>query len=242
MDRREFCRYTAAAGVAASAPFILTACGRSEPLVTKAEAGIRAISLSGTEIELEKAAVNELGSSMTGDLLLSGDNGYDIARTVWNGMHDKRPALIAMCTSAEDVSHAVTFARERELLVAVRGGGHSWPGKSVCDGGLMINLSRMNNVTVNPDTRRAMAQGGALLGHLDGASLLHGLVTTAGVVSHTGVGGFTLGGGYGRLNRKYGLAVDNVVGATIVTTPKLPPPPRMAQNRSGSLSALICRV
>lgn len=217
MDRREFCRYTAAAGVAASTPLILTACGRSEPVVATAEPGIRAISLSGVEIELEKAAVKELGASMTGDLLLSGDDGYDIARTVWNGMHDKRPALIAMCTSAEDVSHAVTFARERELLVAVRGGGHSWPGKSVCDGGLMINLSRMNGVAVNTDTRRAVAQGGALLGHLDGASLPHGLVTTAGVVSHTGVGGFTLGGGMGRLNRSYGLAVDNLRSAKMIT-------------------------
>jgi FAD/FMN-containing dehydrogenase len=132
-------------------------------------------------------------------------------------MHDKRPALIARCMSAEDVSQAVTFARERELLVAVRGGGHSWPGKSICDDGLMIDLSQMNTVTANADSARAHAQGGALLNALDTAALEKGLVTTAGVVSHTGVGGFTLGAGFGRLNRKYGLAIDNVLSATIVT-------------------------
>jgi len=132
-------------------------------------------------------------------------------------MHDKRPALIAQCQSAEDVKHAVTFARERELLVAVRGGGHSWPGKSVCDGGIMIDLSPMNGVDVDAESRRAHAGGGALLNALDTNSLEHGLVTTAGVVSHTGVGGFTLGGGFGRLNRKYGLAVDNVRSAQIIT-------------------------
>ena len=178
---------------------------------------IRGISLGGAEIELEKAAIRELGESMTGPVILSGHPDYDSARTIWNGMHDKRPALIARCLSADDVSQAVTFARERELLVAVRGGGHSWPGKSICDDGLMIDLSQMNSVTVNAETKRATAQGGALLGALDAAALAQGLVTTAGVVSHTGVGGYTLGGGFGRLARKYGLTIDNVTGAQIVT-------------------------
>lgn len=216
MDRRQFCRTTVAAGVAAAYPF-LSGCNRSTPTATEADTGIPAVSLSGSEIELERAAIKELGESMQGPVLLSGHPSYDSARKIWNGMHDKHPALIAQCQSANDVKHAVTFARERELLVAVRGGGHSWPGKSVCDGGIMIDLSPMNGVDVDAENRRAHAGGGALLNALDTNSLAHGLVTTAGVVSHTGVGGFTLGGGFGRLNRKYGLAVDNVRSAQIVT-------------------------
>ncbi len=210
MDRRQFCRSSIAAGVAAGSYSWLYGCARAED-------GIPAIALDGADIELEKAAVNELGESLSGNLMLSGHPEYDTARMIWNGMHDMRPALIARCRNSQDVSHAVTFARERELLVAVRGGGHSWPGKSVCDGGLMIDLSRMNTVKVDPDTQRAHAQGGALLLGLDSAAREHGLITTAGVVSHTGVGGFTLGGGFGRLNRKYGLTIDNLKSAEIVT-------------------------
>ena len=223
MKRREFCRKTLAASLAASYPF-LAGCGREAPppgapaaTAAKAETGIPAISLDGRSIELEKAAIRELGQACTGEILLAGQPGYDSARKVWNGMHDKHPALIARCVNEGDVQNAVTFARERDLLVAVRGGGHSWPGKSVCDGGMMIDLALMHDAVVDPSAQTAMVQGGALLGHLDTASLAHGLVTTAGVVSHTGVGGFTLGGGFGRLNRKYGLAVDNLLAADIVT-------------------------
>ncbi|MFQ6006539.1 MAG: FAD-binding oxidoreductase [Woeseia sp.] len=218
MDRRKFCRTAVAAGVSAAIPG-LWGCERAAPppVATEADTSIRAVSLAGAEIELERAAVQELGESMSGPVLLSNHPGYDSARAIWNGMHDKRPALIAQCHRAEDVSHAVTFAREREMLTAVRGGGHSWPGKSVCDDGMMIDLSPMNGVDINPDKRRAYAGGGALLNTLDTQSLAVGLVTTAGVVSHTGVGGFTLGGGFGRLNRKYGLAVDNLRSAEIVT-------------------------
>ena len=217
MKRREFCRNTMGAGLAAVYPF-LAACGREAPVTaTQADTGIAAVALDGSAIELEKAAIRELGEACTGEILLAGHPGYDSARKVWNGMHDKHPALIARCLNAADVQHAVTFSRERNLLVAVRGGGHSWPGKSVCDGGMMIDLALMNTATVDPAAQQASVQGGALLGHLDTAALAHGLVTTAGVVSHTGVGGFTLGGGFGRLNRKYGLAVDNLVAADIVT-------------------------
>ncbi len=216
MDRRQFCRTSIAAGVAAAFP-LFPGCDRSTPTATQADTSIAAISLSGNEIELERAAIKELGEAVQGPVLLSNHPGYNSARKIWNGMHDKRPALIAQCQSAEDVKHAVTFAHERELLVAVRGGGHSWPGKSVCDGGIMIDLSPMNGVEVDAESRRAFAGGGALLNALDTNSLEHGLVTTAGVVSHTGVGGFTLGGGFGRLNRKYGLAVDNVRSAQIIT-------------------------
>lgn len=216
MDRRKFCKTTLAAGIAASYPFI-GACGDKLQTASNAEAGIAAVSLDGNSIELEKAAIRELGDALQGPVLLSGDPGYDSARKIWNGMHDKHPALIAQVRNAEDVSKAVQFAHGNNLLVAVRGGGHSWPGKSVCDGGLMIDLSALNAVDVDRDARTARAGGGALLNNLDTATLEQGLVTTAGVVSHTGVGGFTLGGGYGRLNRKYGLTIDNLLGATIVT-------------------------
>jgi hypothetical protein len=158
-----------------------------------------------------------LGEALAGPVILAGHPDYESARRVWNGMHDKHPALIALCRNSRDVSHAVNFARERSLLVAVRGGGHSWPGKSTCDGGIVIDLSPINAVTVDPVSREAFAGGGALLSSLDAAALEHGLITTTGIVSHTGVGGFTLGGGFGRLNRSYGLAVDNVLGAEMVT-------------------------
>ncbi|MDH3804042.1 MAG: FAD-binding oxidoreductase [Gammaproteobacteria bacterium] len=216
MDRRRFCRTAVAASVAAAIP-LLPGCDRKAPDATRADTSIRGISLDGAEIELEKAAIRELGESMTGPVLLSNHPEYDSARKIWNGMHDRRPALIARCMNSEDVSNAITFAREREMLTAVRGGGHSWPGKSVADDGIMIDLSLMNTVAADPETSRAHARGGALLNALDAAALEHGLVTTAGVVSHTGVGGFTLGGGMGRLNRKYGLAVDNLRSAEIVT-------------------------
>jgi FAD/FMN-containing dehydrogenase len=213
MDRRSFCRSAVALGVSAA----LSGCGRQSPEATQADTSIPAVSLDGAAIELDRAAVRELGESMSGPVMLSGHPQYDTARKIWNGMHDKRPALIARCLDSNDVSQAVSFARDNSVLLAVRGGGHSWPGHSVCDRGIMIDLSQMNKVTVDVGARRARAGGGALLNTLDSTALAQGLVTTAGVVSHTGVGGLTLGGGYGRLNRKYGLAIDNVTAATIVT-------------------------
>ena len=217
MDRRKFCRSAVAAGVAASIPFY-SGCSRTEPTTAStAVAGIDAISLDGAEITLEKAAIRELGDAMTGPVMLADHASYDGARKIWNGMHDKHPAMIARCQNAQDICHAVDFAREKSLLLAVRGGGHSWPGRSVCDGGMMLDLADMKSVDVDVENRTAWCQGGALLGHLDDATLAHGLVTTAGVVSHTGVGGFTLGGGFGRLNRKYGLTIDNLLGAEIIT-------------------------
>ena len=209
MKRREFCRTSLTVGVAATYPFMINA--------AFAQSNIAAVSLDGAAIEIEQAAVKGLAGRMEGTLLMQGDMQYDTVRMVWNGMWDKHPALIARCASVEDVQHSVTFAAERNLLVSVRGGGHSWPGKSVSDGGLMIDLADMHTVTADPAKRRAYAQGGALLNGLDLAALEHGLVTTAGVVSHTGVGGFTLGGGFGRLNRKYGLAIDNLVSVQMVT-------------------------
>ncbi len=219
MDRRQFCRSTITASLAAAYPFMV-GCNKQPPpppVVTKAETGIPGISLGGAEIEIEKAAVTELAAQLSGPLLMSGHPEYDVARKVWNGMHDRHPALIARCQNSADVCHAVDFARGLDLLVSVRGGGHSWPGKSVADGALMIDLAQMNQVTVDAEQQRAFASGGALLAQLDNASLAHGLVTTSGVVSHTGVGGYTLGGGFGRLNRKYGLTIDNLRSAEIVT-------------------------
>ena len=210
MNRRQFCRTTVAASVAAGYPF-LAACER------KAEAGIPAVSLDGNAIELGKHAVNELTQAVGGKVLLASDAGYESARKIWNGMHDKHPALIVQPSGTDDVVKAVEFARDNALLLAIKGGGHSWPGKSTVEGGMMIDLSGLTQVEVDREARVAKAGGGALLNNLDTAALGQGLVTTAGVVSHTGIGGFTLGGGFGRLNRKFGLAIDNLIGVEIVT-------------------------
>jgi hypothetical protein len=205
-----------AAGVAAAVPF-QRAFGSVYQALAKVTSDVPAIKLSGNDTTLQAAAVNELADSLKGQLLMRGDAGYDEARTIWNAMHNRHPALIVRADDIQDVSNAVSFARENELLLAVKGGGHSFPGKSVCEGGLMIDLEEMKTVRVSELERRAHVGGGALLYDLDKASLDHGLVTTTGVVSHTGVGGLTLGGGFGRLNRKYGLTIDNLVSARMVT-------------------------
>ncbi len=171
----------------------------------------------GAESVIGEADFEKFRSSLRGELLLSSDEGYDAARKVWNGMIDKRPALIARCAGEADVIQCVRFAREHDLLVSVRGGGHNYAGKSVCDGGLMIDLSPMKGIRVDPERRVAQAQAGLRLGEFDRETQAFGLATTLGVNTDTGIAGLTLGGGYGWLAGKYGLACDNLLSVDLVT-------------------------
>ncbi|MFB6617880.1 FAD-binding oxidoreductase [Streptomyces sp. NPDC085524] len=163
------------------------------------------------------AALAALREDLSGDVFTQDDPGYDEARTVFNAMIDRRPAVIAQCESAADVVTAVRFARDLDLKIAVRGGGHSVAGMALNDGGLVVDLRRMHEVTVHPAARAAHIGGGATMSHLDRACEPFGLATTGGRVSTTGVGGFVLGGGTGWLDRKFGLAADNLLGAELVT-------------------------
>jgi FAD/FMN-containing dehydrogenase len=166
---------------------------------------------------IEEPGVPELRASFRGTLLRPGDPGYEPARRVWNGMIDRRPALIARCAGAADVIQAVGFARGRGLPLAVRGGGHNVAGNAVCDGGVVIDLSAMKAIRVDPARRTARAEGGVTWGELDRETQAFGLATTGGIVSTTGIGGLTLGGGIGWLGRSYGLACDNLLSADLVT-------------------------
>jgi FAD/FMN-containing dehydrogenase len=171
----------------------------------------------GGLVSMDDAMRTTLANRLDGTVLLPGDPAYDRARTVWNAIVDRRPRVIVRCASVRDVVTAVRIAREHDLEIGVRGGGHSAVGHAVPDGGLMIDLSPLRAVRVDPARRRAVVQGGALLGSLDRAAQEYGLATTAGNVSHTGVGGLTLGGGMGWLARQAGLACDNVESFEVVS-------------------------
>ena len=215
LNRRRFFQSSLAAAVAYALP--TPRLYALDQAASQAAGGLAAVRLDGSATVLEQAAVAELKASLRGPLLLAGDAGYDSARRILHPQFDKHPALIVQPTGAADVQSAVTFARERELLVAVKCGGHSFSGKSTCDGGIQIDLSRLRGARVDPRARRAYVEGGSLLGDLDHEAMAHGLVTTAGTVSHTGVGGLTLGGGFGRVARRFGLALDNVKSVDVVT-------------------------
>src|SRR5262245_57805404 len=170
-----------------------------------------------TDTVLDEATLQQFRAGLRGALILPGDASYDAARTVWNGMIDKRPALIVRCAGAADVIRAVQFARAHRLLVSVRGGGHNIPGNAVCDGGLMIDLSEMKSVRVDPTRRTARAEGGVTWGEFDHETQMFGLATTGGTDATTGIAGLTLGGGLGWVAGKYGLTCDNLLSVDLVT-------------------------
>lgn len=166
---------------------------------------------------IDEASVDDLRASFRGELICPADAGYDVHRRVWNGSIDRHPALIARCTGVADVLAAVRFARKHELLTAVRGGGHSFPGLSVCDDGLVIDLGPMKGIRVDPEARTVRVQAGVQIGELDRETQEFGLAVPAGIVSDTGVAGLTLGGGTGWIMRQYGLTIDNLRSVDLVT-------------------------
>jgi FAD/FMN-containing dehydrogenase len=216
MKRRAFLRSTAAAAAALTLP------GRralaAAPTVARQAQDLAAVTGDGKAVTLSAQAIADLKARLRGRLLLSQDPGYDDARRILNPSFDKHPALIAQVTGAADVQAAVNFAREHDgLLLAVKCGGHSFSGQSTCDRGMMIDLSPMRYVRVDPAARRAWVSGGSLLGLVDHETMAHGLVTPLGTVSHTGVGGLVTGGGFGRVARRFGLSIDNVMALDLVT-------------------------
>ena len=210
MKRRDFVLNSALA-TAAYLPFARIVSAQSPAT------DLPARNLSGSAITLAKNDVADFARSIQGAVLLPDNPRYDQARRVWNGSIDKHPALIAACSGASDIMRSVNFAREHKLLTAVRAGGHSTSGKSTCEGGIMIDLSPMRGVRVDPATRTAYLEPGTLLGQLDRESAAFNLATTAGTVSNTGAAGLTLGGGFGRLCSRFGLACDNLRAADVIT-------------------------
>ncbi|OUR94635.1 hypothetical protein A9Q87_03090 [Flavobacteriales bacterium 34_180_T64] len=166
---------------------------------------------------LEQTTIQQFSQTLVKPLILPSDSEFDEARSVWNGMIDKKPAMIAMCTNVNDITNCINFARRHNVLVSIKGGGHSVAGRAVCDDGLMINLSQMKSVVVNPNARTVRVESGAKIGDLDKETQKFGLATPVGIVSQTGIAGLTLGGGIGYLGRKYGLTLDNLISAKLIT-------------------------
>ena len=216
MNRRGFVRLSLAAAAAASLPYG-RALAASLQAALPIPGDVEGVTGAGASTVLKQSALQELRNSLRGSLLLPGFPGYDEARRVLNQSIDRHPALVVQPTGAADIRTAVNFARDHDLLLAVKCGGHSYAGKSTCDRGMQIDLSRFRHARVDLASRTAYVAGGSLLGELDHEAMANGLVTTAGTVSHTGVGGLTLGAGFGRLARRFGLALDNVKGVDIVT-------------------------
>jgi hypothetical protein len=175
------------------------------------------VSTTPGEIELDSKGIDLLAGSLRGELVGPSDTAFDEHRSVWNGSIDRSPALIVRCAGVDDVSAAIRFARESGLPVAIRGGGHSFAGLSVCDGGIVIDLGLMNGVRVDPEARTVRAQAGVLLGDLDRETQAFGLAVPAGIVTHTGLAGLTLGGGIGWLMRKHGLTIDQLLSVHLIT-------------------------
>lgn len=171
----------------------------------------------GIKSKLEPHSLEDLRARLRGPLLLPGDPGYDEARSIWNAMIDRRPAVIVRCLGVADVVTCVNFARERGLTLSIKGGGHNISGLAVCDGGLMLDLSLMRGVWVDPTARTARAQAGCLLGDVDRETQVHGLAAVLGFISNTGIAGLTLGGGFGYLTRRFGWTCDNVLSMEVVT-------------------------
>jgi len=216
MLRRNFCR--AALASTALAPFLGNqALASVYAGLMKVERDLESLTRSGSEQILRQAEVQGLADSLRGQLLLPGNAAYESARHVLNASIDKHPALIVRPTGPADIGTAVDFARDKNLLIAVKCGGHSYAGKSTCDGGLMLDLSTFRDVRIDLPNRSAFVTGGSLLGQLDHEAMAVGMVTTAGTVSHTGVGGLTTGGGFGRVGRRFGLALDNVKSVDVVS-------------------------
>ena len=178
---------------------------------------IQILRLDGSSKELDSKTIENFRDSLRGKLLFSGDEEYERSRTIWNAMIDRKPALIVRCKGVSDIIKAVNFARENQLLLSIRGGGHNIGGNAVCNGGLMIDLSDMRSVRIDPHSRKAYVEPGATLGDFDREALAFGLAAPLGINSTTGVAGLTLGAGFGWLSRKYGMTIDSLSAVDIVT-------------------------